>query len=409
MVQEFVLAHEVQIIIGNCIIPLDVFRVAVNAVHNLRRQLDEFDRESGYEVQQTRVNASLMSLLFSYREQYALSTTQHCSQDHGTAGITLGLCLVDSLQGRLCKDARDRIFGMLALAEDDFGIRPDYTLPLAALLNDFAKRSLLSGDLSVLHGSGIRPNHSSQLLSFVPSVEDWSGMTMPLHTPELHFSASPSQLARVTCTSPGQISIKGVRVDEILRTMDIDFSQPAKFGITSSSLADDFGSWYDSTQSKLESCTWSMPDRLYTFVPLGQVFGRLLRLDRESLTRTAMDYRLNSQPLPPLWSDATFLKNRVIFDTKTGFVGLGPRWMQPGDCIVIFDGGKTPFIIRKHASTAGGFEPMWRLVGDCFLLDWMDGNCFGHTVVDKMSGLEAGNDDARHKKKFLLRESFALC
>lgn len=214
--QEFVLARDVQMIIGDSVIPLYLFDAVVNAIHDLRADLDPMGGgEHGYEL--SRANASLMSQLFSYREQYALSRKQQCSGKHGIVGISLVSCLLDAPEGRQCKDARDRIFAMLALAEDDFGIRPDYTLPLSNLLNDFAKSSLLSGDLSVLNHSCVLPNHDSRLFSFAPSIEDWKGMTLPLNAPKLNFLASPNHLARVGRTLHDSISIEGVRVDETFR------------------------------------------------------------------------------------------------------------------------------------------------------------------------------------------------
>lgn len=58
----------------------------------------------------------------------------------------------------------------------------------------------------------------------------------------------------------------------------------------------------------------------------------------------------------------------------------------------------------------GESSDMWHLVSDCYLLGWMDGSFFGHTVVDELpsgngcDGETAGKDG----DKYLVRESFVL-
>jgi hypothetical protein len=216
-----VLARDVQMIFGNTVIPLHLFDAAVNAIHDASGHLDRL-YETDYGQQESRANASLMSQLFSYRERYALSRKQPCSRNDKTIGVSLASYLVDSLQGRQCKDARDRIYAMLALTNEKFDIRPDYTVPLSTLLCDFAEQSLRSGDLAILNGSGLRPNHDPRLVSFAPSVEDWSGMPIPLDVPRLGFFASPNYPVCVERTSHGNISIAGVQVDHVFRVTDID-------------------------------------------------------------------------------------------------------------------------------------------------------------------------------------------
>ena len=68
--------------------------------------------------------------------------------------------------------------------------------------------------------------------------------------------------------------------------------------------------------------------------------------------------------------------------------------MAPGDQVVIFDGGKTPFIFRNAVNEDGEHSNTWKLLGDCFLLGWMYGDYFGHTVVDEMPPKPKDNEDA---------------
>jgi hypothetical protein len=393
---------------------LHLFESAVNAIHDACGHLYRWDG-TDYGQQESRTNASLMSQLFSYRERYALSRKQSCSRNGRTIGVSLASYLIDSLQGRQCKDARDRVFAMLALTEDKFDIQPDYTVPLSTLLCDFAKRSLLSGDLAILNVSGLRPNHNSQLVSFAPSVEDWSGMPIPLDVPRLGFFASPNYPVRVECTSHGNISIAGVQVDHVFRVTDIHSPdlhclEDVPYGDRMNYQAREFYSWYMNTETKHVSHAGSWPDRaseLRGTLPFSRcyksevrTFHRLLDLGQGSVRHEH----------PSWYSSMPSHKSRVNFDTRAGFLGLGPDWMQPGDCVVIFDGGKTPFILRKHPGSDDEHGLMWNLVGQCFLLDWMDGNYFGHTVVDEMPKMETcPEENTGARKKFLVRESFVMC
>jgi hypothetical protein len=42
-------------------------------------------------------------------------------------------------------------------------------------------------------------------------------------------------------------------------------------------------------------------------------------------------------------------QDRRFFVTAAGYMGLGPRCMQPEDIVVVLRGGVTPFILRKKA------------------------------------------------------------
>lgn len=54
-----------------------------------------------------------------------------------------------------CHDARDRVYGMLGLAQNGLHMSPDYNNSPEQIFKDMALTSLVSGDLSVLHHGGI--------------------------------------------------------------------------------------------------------------------------------------------------------------------------------------------------------------------------------------------------------------
>ncbi|OAL02885.1 hypothetical protein IQ06DRAFT_303523 [Phaeosphaeriaceae sp. SRC1lsM3a] len=74
---------------------------------------------------------------------------------------------------------------------------------------------------------------------------------------------------------------------------------------------------------------------------------------------------------------------RHVFETISGYFGFGPSWMKCGDQSVMFDGGVTPFIMRKTITKDKNEGGTWEFVGDCYLHLWMDGAYSGHAVVDQ--------------------------
>jgi hypothetical protein len=103
---------------------------------------------------------------------------------------------------------------------------------------------LLSGDLFVLHASGIRFNHDPSLSSFAPSVADWEGMTAQLSAPQLGFCAANTFPASVISNAANTVSLKGVRFDTINRYQDrIPFNVDNNSGITGFNMDRRFLDW----------------------------------------------------------------------------------------------------------------------------------------------------------------------
>jgi hypothetical protein len=76
------------------------------------------------------------------------------------------------------------------------------------------------------------------------------------------------------------------------------------------------------------------------------------------------------------------MSDRSIFITEKGYVGLGQKNIQQGDVVFVPIGAETPFVMErvgirvspKERVTAGNEQlPVFRLVGECYLHGWMDG------------------------------------
>ncbi|KAM0209907.1 hypothetical protein ACHAQD_010926 [Fusarium lateritium] len=63
---------------------------------------------------------------------------------------------------------------------------------------------------------------------------------------------------------------------------------------------------------------------------------------------------------------------RRLIRTDDGNIGYGPEMSQEGDTIVIFPGGKVPYVLRRVQDTVPG-APRFQLLGDAFILGVMDG------------------------------------
>jgi hypothetical protein len=59
-------------------------------------------------------------------------------------------------------------------------------------------------------------------------------------------------------------------------------------------------------------------------------------------------------------SIAGFCKNRRVYKTRSGLLGIGPQVMKPGDQVVVLFGGSLPFVLRLSGNE-------WHLIGDTYL------------------------------------------
>ncbi|KAH8719515.1 heterokaryon incompatibility protein-domain-containing protein [Phaeosphaeriaceae sp. PMI808] len=66
-------------------------------------------------------------------------------------------------------------------------------------------------------------------------------------------------------------------------------------------------------------------------------------------------------------------KNRALFVTSKGFIGLAPWNAQKGDAIVVLLGGCTPYILRPK-------KKQYTLVGETYVYGIMGGELFGHEM-----------------------------
>jgi len=64
------------------------------------------------------------------------------------------------------------------------------------------------------------------------------------------------------------------------------------------------------------------------------------------------------------------LREKRPYITKLGYVGLGPRFVRPGDKVVVFKGAVIPFVVRE-------VDRGYFLLGESYCDGAMDGEIVG--------------------------------
>jgi hypothetical protein len=78
------------------------------------------------------------------------------------------------------------------------------------------------------------------------------------------------------------------------------------------------------------------------------------------------------------------LTDRRVVYLDTGHVGIAPRFAQPRDVVMVFEGATTPFMVRALGSVEIqglpnvndcplGPQQIWAVVGECYIIGIMDG------------------------------------
>jgi hypothetical protein len=65
---------------------------------------------------------------------------------------------------------------------------------------------------------------------------------------------------------------------------------------------------------------------------------------------------------------------RRMFRAKKEYLGLGPRYMEVGDIVVILLGGPTPYILRPVLGEAR----CYRFIGECYVEEFMNCGALQH-------------------------------
>ncbi|KAH8762980.1 heterokaryon incompatibility protein-domain-containing protein [Hyaloscypha finlandica] len=334
---------------------------------------------------------------------------------------------------RLCTLDLDRVYGTLALVSTGPGhdLEIDYSISVELLFYRLALEYLKNGNLEVLHYIS---GYSKKIpaIGISPSSENVPGPTLPSWVPdwrhernEMSFLDAKSFLA-ATKLSPKvylenfntySVGFDGVCVDMV----EISISLIEEV-LPDSTLS--FQRAIESVQLFRNAFSSRTTTNSY---PTGEdpkfAFARCMLLDNRLPDSQVMLGTNSPEAMLKMWEDwyeclvdnnapshssmecstealealkekhraysSTILsisEGRTYIITKSGYIGMGPGFAEAGDAICIFDGARTPFILRKVSGNelvpdelpaTGQKDPdqdreRWKFVGDCYLHGFMD-------------------------------------
>ncbi|KAI5865872.1 HET-domain-containing protein [Durotheca rogersii] len=393
VVQELALATEATAHCGDSSISWDDLVVAITVQDHLNLWLSDHERNAYVFIlerarRERNIGRDLLSVLFRYR---ILNAT----------------------------DARDKIFGLSALAESENSeagtLRPDYNVSTAELYVAVARKILKdSEDLNLL---SVPRRFLGTCPSGLPSwAPDWSNtrLTAPLglvnysDISELAFAASgPSRpQIRLGDTDLALLGVWGHDVDRIasvgtvlmlerlprtnyhgvrvpkcafvlddwsrvaeLRKSELYRSgEPIRDAFIQTLVAESSHESVETLRSQLDILErYAVIARWVSFLPeflpnwlvdkiVGLVHAAVFRGRTDRMT---LNFRRH----------LSSLADRRVFRTERGYIGLGSALAEVGDEIVVVQGAKVPLILRAR-------ETQWTLQGDCFLKGIMQGEAY---------------------------------
>ncbi|TVY82840.1 Heterokaryon incompatibility protein 6 OR allele [Lachnellula suecica] len=283
-------------------------------------------------------------------------------------GISLSEVLL-STRKFSCLDARDRVFGILALISSETveRINPNYDLSIRDL---FIKTcwAIIDEDqsLEVIHRAGI----SSEAVAEDP----W-----------------PTKAIFNLDMESAILNVAGHQVDIISGSMEFSLPRGGKATQRWSKKAEGYNYWrskftdYPDGRDPYDSWTRTITgDYVYRN-------GERIRLSEEyfSIYRSASlprkEVEENNASIPTKENVFEYEKSldqavtsRQFFVTRSGYMGVGPKALQEGDMVCVIAGCNVPLLIRQEGDHH-------LLVGECFVWGLMDGEAWEGTNINVSS------------------------
>jgi hypothetical protein len=414
-VQEFVLAKKLYIHAGRVNMVYSVFKFAVRACVSL---LIASQAQMWYEI------ISRVGILVELREMFG----RHLFIDDKTRDSERLTYCLDALDGRQCSNESDNFYSILGLLPDDFGISPNYDLPIFDVRMDVTKKILLAGNISSLDNAETFMN--SKISTSVPSflIRFPYSKEMPKSVRLQPFSISSKLYGStlkdligldgptVEDTGPLTIGLQGTSIDRVVKLvfckeiegtyelssdeslLDHSDFNPLLFdligiyGVVSEAHHSQNGPVHAEC-NEIERCFWYTINNRYPSVQYTDSDDLHTRLQNFEI-KSSMSYQ------------------RVFFVTECGLFGLCSRWTRISDYMVCFQGAEKPHILRPVVIGHG--EKTWKLIGDCYFDDSMIGHCVAfdcdNTSGEEVEGLpEPQNNPKVPRRNRLFAEQFVIC
>lgn len=293
---------------------------------------------------------------------------------------------------RECKEPRDHIFGVLALLDpkEYQSIVPDYSLDTTSTFIKAVEAMFEAGkgDLRCLCGCGDGPTQT-KLPSWVrdfaaPLNEYLSGAGLDRVSSYKLYDASSGGRAKPDLSVPQELRLRGIFLDAI-RTVG-----PPRLSRVFAETLPVLSKWLSMANlqedpSRKESFWRTMLGGLfagYDQQTNNQVVRRYTTTDFQRFEQWVSVVEGAGEKLDSPDVSATFRlasSGRAFFLTEQGYMGLSYPTMLPGDELWVLYGGRVPFVLRpsqdKPHETGAHY---YRLVGDCYLDGFMDGEAIGN-------------------------------
>ncbi|KAF2474923.1 uncharacterized protein BDR25DRAFT_255455 [Lindgomyces ingoldianus] len=296
------------------------------------------------------------------------------------------LMLLEKFRNAESTYKRDRLFALIGLASDgnEDSFKPNYDCPLETIVLSYAHGFILQGRaMQLLYSAGLN-GQCSRFPSWIP---DWT-VNIPTGLHELSdggrsFSAGGSYDVKVKWyPHTDELTLEGFAVDSIQSISK------------SSNLEQEWKTYFNEVDTMVDSLalspTGDLQDNLKWKVPIAGVLhakvvvsgGLDLRSSykafRQYFSRQSWAVEDNyHNGLDPLRTESMNYMNALqgaivgwrYVITQRGYVGIVPGLTEVGDTVLIFKGGRVPFLVRKSMERPQAY----RLVGQCYIHGIMNG------------------------------------
>ncbi|KZL73626.1 heterokaryon incompatibility protein [Colletotrichum tofieldiae] len=425
IIQEFAVAVEIDILCGHASIGYSDLRGFLVFLNKIYEYYPKIQTEGGMGVMMTLVEMlrgfktpanSFLEGVFTRRRRYQIrhgvSPAYPATQALGDvesvmtkdseslfAVLITTLVLEIDYNHTQSTDPRDRIFAVMHFADDvhEFEGLPDYSLGCEQVYQNVARRILMQGNIDLL--SYCQFPRDTPLATWAP---DWRvGVKRPNIGNPWHskFDASKSSLQTQVVLAPDEktIQLRGVLVDTVTETGNIwDPNWTEELDCKAAlEYIDEVGNLCEKSpmlaerikaQDFKDAMRICIADRHHYKEPerqteLLEAFVQAVLWMRKAVGKVSPEAETGIQMDDTIgWQQPWFmfamknLHTRRPFLSESGYVGLAPMHVQPGDQIVILLGGKTPYAVRE--TEAGYYE----LVGESFV----HGAMFGELMTDNV-------------------------
>lgn len=276
-------------------------------------------------------------------------------------------------------EPRDKVYGILGMASlaGHKDLLPDYNKPLREVYELATRMSIEdSGILDILRLARVlgppddrRYVESSRWPSWVPLWDEkWDQKVSPMNMPRFFCVNSAIPLALDASASASMLRVQGVIVDTVDAVSE-SFGYDEKYWTLDHAAGLVRSIWPLVTKTTsdvtgerilgaLAECLTMGVDEDYNLVSAEASELNLAALMNErsgGLAGLELSLSLRSKVAVGHGDSEAYTKSfrrhaqhRCFSKTATGFMGLGPRDMQPNDRVCILFGGRNPFLLREN-------------------------------------------------------------